>query len=163
MNQDFTVQKKAIFVWKKNSCRGVHQKKKFLHKQWAKKKKFGQAENSPPPPPPITFLMVRPLQDKTSWQDVESSRSLTGNDRNVTSSLCLIFALLDKSRSRSPCYYSSVAEDSKSPRIRPATRLSAVDKTCNEVTLFKNWGRFFEIFNVKTFLFLCFDKEVRHR
>ena len=38
MNQYFTVQKKAIFVWKKNSCTGVHLKKKFLHKQWAKKK-----------------------------------------------------------------------------------------------------------------------------
>ena len=58
MNQDFTVQKSNICL-KKNSCRGVHLKKKFLHKQWAKKK-FVQAENSPPPPP-ITFLMVRPL------------------------------------------------------------------------------------------------------
>ena len=58
MIQDFTVQKKAKFVWKKNSCRGVHLKKKFLHKQWAKKEKFAKAENSPPPP--ITFLMVRP-------------------------------------------------------------------------------------------------------
>ena len=37
-----------------------------------------------------------------------------------------------------------------------------MDKTCNEVTLFKNCGRFFEIFNVQTccLLFLCFDKEV---
>ena len=50
MNQDFTVQKKQYFVWNKNSCRGVHLKKKILHKQWAKKKKFVQAENPPPPP-----------------------------------------------------------------------------------------------------------------
>ena len=35
-----------------------------------------------------------------------------------------------------------------------------MDKTRNEVTLFKNCGRFFEIFNVQTLLFLCFDKEV---
>ena len=45
MNQDFTVKKKVIFVWKKNSCRGVQLQKKFLHKQWAKKK-IVQAENS---------------------------------------------------------------------------------------------------------------------
>ena len=48
----------------------------------------------------------------------------------------------------------------KTVKAWPATRLSAVDKTCNEVTLFKNCGRFFEIFNVQTLLFLCFDKEV---
>ena len=59
MNQDFTVQKKAIFVWKKNSCRGVDLKKK-IPAQAVSKKKNVQAENSPPPAP-ITFLMVRPL------------------------------------------------------------------------------------------------------
>ena len=50
----------------------------------------------------------------------------------------------------------------KTVKAWPATRLSAVDKTRNEVTLFKNCGRFFEIFNVQTccLLFLCFDKEV---
>lgn len=48
----------------------------------------------------------------------------------------------------------------KTVKAWPATRVSAVDKTCNEVTLFKNCGRFFEIFNVQTLLFLCFDKEV---
>ena len=57
MNQDFTVQKKAKFVWKKIRAEVFHLKKKFLHKQWAKKK-FVQAENSPLPPTPITFLMV---------------------------------------------------------------------------------------------------------
>ena len=46
MNQDFTVQEKGK----------IYLKKKFLHKQWAKKK-FVQGENSTPPPP-ITFLMV---------------------------------------------------------------------------------------------------------
>ena len=59
MNQDFTVQKKAIFVWKKIRAEGLTWKKTFLHKQWAKKK-IVQAENSPPPAP-ITFLMVHPL------------------------------------------------------------------------------------------------------
>ena len=39
MNQDFTVQKKAIFVWKKKFVqRGSPEKKKFLHKPWAKTK-----------------------------------------------------------------------------------------------------------------------------
>ena len=39
MNQDFTVQKKGyLSEKKKNSCRGVHLKNKFLHKQWATKK-----------------------------------------------------------------------------------------------------------------------------
>ena len=58
MNQDFTVKKKQYLSEKKFLQRGSPEKK-FLHKQWAKKKKFVQAENSPPPP--ITFLMVRPL------------------------------------------------------------------------------------------------------
>ena len=53
MNQYFTVQKKAIFVWKKNSCRGVHLKKNSCTSS-ERKKKFVQAENSPlrPPAPP---------------------------------------------------------------------------------------------------------------
>ena len=46
-------------VVKKFVQRGSPEKKKFLQKQWAKKK-FVQAENSPPPPL-ITFLMARPL------------------------------------------------------------------------------------------------------
>ena len=59
MNQDFTVEKKQYLSEKKNSCRGVHLKKKFLHKHSAKK--FVRAENFPPPSP-ISFLMVRPLK-----------------------------------------------------------------------------------------------------
>ena len=62
MNQDFTVQKKAIFVWKKIHAEGLTWKK--IPSQAASeknKKKFVQAENSPPPPPRITFPMVRPL------------------------------------------------------------------------------------------------------
>ena len=56
----FYWEKKQYLSEKKNSRRGFHLKKKFLHKQWAKKK-FVQPDNSPPPsPPPITFLMVRP-------------------------------------------------------------------------------------------------------
>ena len=72
MNQDFTVQKKGIFVWKKKFVQRGSPEKKFLHKQWAKKK-FVQAENSPPPPirpphpPPITFLMVRSLIEDTAY------------------------------------------------------------------------------------------------
>ena len=46
MNQDFTVKKKQYLSEKKTSFRGVHLKKKILHKQRAKKKKFVQAENS---------------------------------------------------------------------------------------------------------------------
>ena len=59
MNQDFTVKKKQYLSEKKIRAEGLTWKKKFLHKQWAKKK-FVQAENSPPPAP-LTFLMVRPL------------------------------------------------------------------------------------------------------
>ena len=38
MNQDFTVPKKAIFVGKKNSCRGVHLKKKIRAQAVSEKK-----------------------------------------------------------------------------------------------------------------------------
>ena len=54
MNQDFTVQKKSNICLKKIRAEGFTCKKKFLHKQGAKKK-FVQAENSPPPPPPSLF------------------------------------------------------------------------------------------------------------
>ena len=49
--------KKSNICQKKNSCRGVHLKKKFLHKRWATKKI--RAKWKFPPPLPITFLMVR--------------------------------------------------------------------------------------------------------
>ena len=65
MNQDFTVKKKSNICLKKKFVQRGSPEKKFLHKQWAKKK-FVQAENSPPPPP-ITFLMVRPLWCKLQW------------------------------------------------------------------------------------------------
>ena len=39
---------------KKNLCRGVHLKKKFLHKQWAKKK-ICASWKFPTPPPPHHF------------------------------------------------------------------------------------------------------------
>ena len=58
MNQDFTVQKKAIFVWKKKFVQRGSPEKKIPAQAVSEKKKFVQAENSPPPP--ITFLMVRP-------------------------------------------------------------------------------------------------------
>ena len=61
MNQDFTVKKKSNICLKKKFVQRGSPEKKFLHKQWAKKKirpswKF--------PTPPITFLMVRPLKGK---------------------------------------------------------------------------------------------------
>ena len=59
MNQDFTVQKKAIFVWKKKFVQRGSPEKKNSCTSSGRKKKFVQAENSPPPLP-ITFLMVRP-------------------------------------------------------------------------------------------------------
>ena len=43
MNQDFTVQKRAIFDRKKNSCRGVHLKKKIPAQAVSEKKKFVQS------------------------------------------------------------------------------------------------------------------------
>ena len=57
MNQDFTVQKKQYLSEKKNSCRGVHLKKKNPAQAEGEKKKFVQAENSSPPlpPPPSLF------------------------------------------------------------------------------------------------------------
>ena len=62
MNQDFTVQKKAIFVWKKHSCRGVHLKKKIPAQAVSGKK----IRASWIIPPPFTFLIVRPLRQLTS-------------------------------------------------------------------------------------------------
>ena len=58
MNQDFSVQKKAIFVWKKKFVQRGSPEKNIPAQAVSEKKKFVQAENSPPPP--ITFLMVRP-------------------------------------------------------------------------------------------------------
>ena len=54
MNRDFTDKKSNICLKKKKFVQSVSPEKKFLHKQWAKKK-IVQAENSPPPPPPHHF------------------------------------------------------------------------------------------------------------
>ena len=54
MNQDFTVQKKAIFAWKKKKIvqRGSpEKKKKILQKQWAKKKNSYKLKIPQPPHP----------------------------------------------------------------------------------------------------------------
>ena len=59
MNQDFTVQKKQYLSEKKNSCRGVHLKKK--NPAQAEGEKKNSCKLKIPPPTPITFLMVRPL------------------------------------------------------------------------------------------------------
>ena len=48
MNQDFTVQKKAIFVWKKKFVQRGSPEKKIPAQAVGEKKKFVQAENSPP-------------------------------------------------------------------------------------------------------------------
>ena len=56
MNRDFTVQKKAIFVWKKKFRAVVFTwKKNIPAKVVSEKKKFVQAENPPPPPPQSLF------------------------------------------------------------------------------------------------------------
>ena len=57
MNQDFTVQKKAIFDKKKFVQRGSPEKK--IPAQAVSEKKI-RASWKFPTPPPITFLMVRP-------------------------------------------------------------------------------------------------------
>ena len=49
MNQDFTVQKKAIFVWKKNSCGGVHLKKKIPAQAVSEKKNSCELKIPHPP------------------------------------------------------------------------------------------------------------------
>ena len=49
MNHDFTVQKKAIFVWKKKFVQRGSPEKKNSCTNSERKKKFLQAENCPPP------------------------------------------------------------------------------------------------------------------
>ena len=63
MNQDCTVNKKAIFVWKeKILAKGFTWKKKKKSCTSSERKKNSCKLKIPtPPPPPITFLMVRPL------------------------------------------------------------------------------------------------------
>ena len=72
MNQDFTVQKKAIFVWKKIHAEGFTWKK--IPSQAASeknKKKFVQAENSPPPPPPHHFSNGPSLMsERYPWDNI---------------------------------------------------------------------------------------------
>ena len=57
MNQNFTVQKKAIFVWKKIRAEGFTWKK--IPAQAVSEKK-NSCKLKIPHRPPITFLMVRP-------------------------------------------------------------------------------------------------------
>ena len=57
---EYVNDKQSNICLKKNSCRGFHLQKKFLHKERAKKKIVQDENPPPPPPPPITFLMVRP-------------------------------------------------------------------------------------------------------
>ena len=62
--------KSNICLRKRIRAEGFTWKKKFLHKQWAKKKKFVRAENSPPSP--LTFLMVRPLILRPHFKSVKN-------------------------------------------------------------------------------------------
>ena len=57
MNQDFTIQKKAMFVWKKIRTEEFTWKK--IPAQAVSEKKNSCKLKIPHPPPPITFLMVR--------------------------------------------------------------------------------------------------------
>ena len=50
MNQDFTVQKKQYLSEKKNSCRGVHLKKKNPAQAEGEKKNSCKLKIPPPPP-----------------------------------------------------------------------------------------------------------------
>ena len=58
MIQDFTVQKKAIFVWKKKFVQRGSPEKKIPAQAVSEKKKIRESWKFPTPP--ITFLMVRP-------------------------------------------------------------------------------------------------------
>ena len=60
MNQDFTVQEKAVFVWKKKSWRGVHLKKKKSCTSSEREKKIRTSWKFPTPPPndDETFIYV---------------------------------------------------------------------------------------------------------
>ena len=60
MIQDFTVQKKAIFVWKKKFVQRGSPEKKIPAQAVSEKKKKNSQKLKIPHPPPITFLMVRP-------------------------------------------------------------------------------------------------------
>ena len=87
MNQDFTVQKKAIFVWKKNSCRGVHLKKESCPSS-EQKKKFVQAENCPPPLP-RHFSNGPSLKVRQEWLRDEPVRTSAWEARLKTSTIVL--------------------------------------------------------------------------
>ena len=50
MNQDFTVQKKSNICLKKKFVQRGSPEKKFLHKQWAKKKNSCKLKIPPPLP-----------------------------------------------------------------------------------------------------------------
>ena len=105
MNLDFTVQKKAIFVWKKKKIvqRGSPEKKKkkILQKQWAKKKKNScklKIPQPPPPPNPITFLMVRPLPCFIKTKDKNNANSRYSHTWSTNKFISLIKSLVQADR-----------------------------------------------------------------
>ena len=95
MNQDFTVKKKAIFVWKKNSCRGAHLKK--IPAQAISEKKNSCKLKIPPPPPhhfsngpslsapPFIFLAVLAVFDFSFDKHHNCSKSNFSCRENVSS------------------------------------------------------------------------------
>ena len=75
MNQDFTAQKKAIFVWKKKTrAEGFTWKKKIPAQAVSEKKNSCKLKILPPPPPPHDFsngpslkTTDKQLQSKFHW------------------------------------------------------------------------------------------------
>ena len=96
MNQDFTVKKKAIFVWKKIRAEGLTWKK-IPAQAISEKKKFVQVENSPPPPPhhfsngpslsatPFIFLAILAVFDFSFDKHHNCSKSNFSCCENVSS------------------------------------------------------------------------------
>ena len=101
MNQDFTVQKKAIFFWKKkkNSAEGFTWKKKNPAEAVSKKKKKNRASwKFPNPPTPITFLMVRPLPCFIKTKDKNNANSRYSHTWSTNKFISLIKSLVQADR-----------------------------------------------------------------
>ena len=86
MSQDFTVKKKAIFVWKKNSCRGVHLKKNSCPSSEQKKKNSCKLKI---PSPPHHFSNGPSLKVRQEWLRDEPVRTSAWEARLKTSTSVL--------------------------------------------------------------------------
>ena len=101
MNQDFTVQKKAIFVWKKkkNSAEGfTWKKKKKSCRSSERKKKIRASWKFPNPPTPITFLMVSPLPCFIKTKDKNNANSRYSHTWSTNKFISLIKSLVQADR-----------------------------------------------------------------